>query len=154
MSTSVPRRRNKHEQRLQIYLVRQFRKLVDPLAGTLVAIENGAEREAKTLELLHAMGVLNGIPDLLLLGAGRKVRFIEVKLAATAQHLRTDLSEAQADVHLLLHWYGFRVDVVRTAAEFWAIVDEEGIAHGARPAQHEQLTLLAGPRRKRLVVPS
>lgn len=138
---------------MQIFLVRQFRRLVDPLAGMLVAIENGEERDPETVNLLRAMGVLDGMTDLLLLGAGRKVRFIETKLELTPQHNRTDLFDAQREVHLMLQWYGFRVDVVRNAAEFWAIVDAEGIAHGALPPSREQMTLLGGPRSKRLKWP-
>lgn len=144
------RRRNHYERRLQIYLVRQFRRLVDPLEASLAAIENGEDRSAETLDLLHALGVLDGMVDLVLLLRHGRVRWIEIKLEATLQHKRTGLTGAQRDLHALFGFYGHTVDVVRNAAEFWAIVDAEGISHAPRPPAREQLVLLPLAGRKRL----
>lgn len=148
-----PRKRNHWERRLQIYLVRQFRRLVDPLEAILVAQENGEDRSSETLALLGAMGLHAGWMDLVLVMTGARVHWIEVKLEATLQHGRTDLREDQRETHALLGFYDHRVSVVRNAGEFWTIVDSYGITHAALPPRHEQL-LLPRPRRSPVRRPS
>jgi hypothetical protein len=150
--STVPRRRRSHfERRLQIYLARQFNRLVDPLDALLLGIENGEDRSAETLALLEAMGLQSGITDLALLIAGPRVHWIEVKLAKTEAHARTELFDDQIAMHKLLGWYGFPVSVIRSADEFWAVVDGEGVPHRPRPPRYEQLQL-PRPRRARLKV--
>lgn len=149
----TPRRRNHYERRLQIYLVRQFRRLVDPLDASLIAIENGEDRSPETLELLDAMGLEAGITDLVLLATGARAHWIEIKLAKTDLHAATDVRPNQQVIHNLLRYYRFQVSVVRTADEFWAIVDAMQIHHLPRPPVHEQLHLPV-MRRRRLKRPT
>lgn len=132
---------------MQIHLVRQFRQRVDPLEASLVAVENGDGRTAESLALLYAKGVVANWPDLMLVIRGGRVHFIEVKLAATLRHERTDLNAGQRELHLLLRFYDHLVSVVRNEAEFWAIVEQHGIEHKPLPSRAEQL-LLPRPRRK------
>lgn len=152
ISTSGTPRRNHWERRLQIFLVRRFRSLVDPIDASLIALENGEGRAAETIELLKAMGLEDGLPDLMLLGQRRRIRFIEVKLEATLRHARTELRGEQTAFHDLLGFYGFQVDVVRSWAEFWAIVEAEGIPHRDPGGANEQLLLWSVERRKRPAV--
>jgi len=144
-STSLQSTGHRHhfERRLQIYLVRQFRRLVDPLDGKLVALEIGEGRTDETLELLRALGVEDGFPDLMLLGQRRHLHFIECKLEATLRHPKTETTPQQDAMHAALEWFGFAVSVIRTADEFWAVVEAEGIPHKPRPASAQQETLWA-----------
>ena len=146
-TTAPTRRRNHYERRLQIFLVRQFRKLVDPLEASLIAIENGEDRSPETLGLLGAMGIEPGACDLALVMIGRRIHWIECKLEATLTHARTDLRDDQRAHHSLMRWYGHAISVVRNAAEFWAIVDGYGISHAPVVVRPEQL-VLPRPRRK------
>jgi hypothetical protein len=133
--------------------VRQFRRLVDPLDASLIAIENGEDRSPETLELLDAMGLEAGITDLVLLATGARAHWIEIKLAKTDLHAATDVRPNQQVIHNLLRYYRFQVSVVRTADEFWAIVDAMQIHHLPRPPVHEQLHLPV-MRRRRLKRPT
>lgn len=130
-----------------MYLLRQFRKLVDPLEATLCSLENGEDRQASTLALLEAMGVLSGLHDLALVMTRGRIHWIEIKLDKTETHGRTDLRADQAELHDLWDYYGHKSSVVRSADEFWAIVDSYGIAHRPRPP--EQLALPPMPRKRR-----
>jgi hypothetical protein len=127
--------------------VQQFRKLVSPLDATILAIENGEDRNPETLALLGPLGMLSGFTDLALVMTRARIHFIEVKLEATLRHPRSELREDQRAIHRLLAYYDHKVSVVRSAAEFWHIVDSHGITHGALPQFHEQL-LLPRPRRR------
>lgn len=149
----MPRVRNHYERRLQIFLVRQFRRIVDPLDASLVSIENGEDRPDKTLELLHALGVEDGFPDLALIMIRRRVVWIEVKLEATLRHPRTELRLDQASWHELLQFYGFRTEVVRSWNELLAILDEEKIPHRPSAPSAEQGLLWSVESRKRASAP-
>lgn len=131
--------------------MRQFRRLVDPLQASLIAVENGEGRTAETLALLEALGVEDGWPDLMLVMCGGRVHFLEVKLDKTERHARTDLRDSQRRIHALLRWYGHPVDTIRSAAELWAVVDTHGIPHKPLPDRPLQLTL-PRPRRRRVRV--
>lgn len=106
-----------------------FRKHVSPIDAILAMVADGEYRPPDTLALLDRMGLLNGMPDLLLFIAGRRTRLIEVKLETTLQHKRTFPSADQRDLHAELAALGHPVDVVRNFEEFWAIVEAEGIPH-------------------------
>lgn len=127
--------------------MRQFRKLVDPIHARLISLENGEDRSAATLALLHALGVDDGVPDLLLIMTRGRAHWIEVKLDATLTHARTDLFDAQSAFHAGLGGLGHAVSVVRSAPEFWAIVDRYHVPHAPVPQTAEQL-VLPRPRRR------
>lgn len=146
-SATVPRRRNRHELRLQVFLLRQFRKLVDPLDATLVSLENGEDRQASTLALLEAMGVLSGLHDLALVMTRGRLHWIEVKLEKTLEHARSELRPDQVELHELWEFYGHKSSVVRNAEEFWAIVDSYAIPHRPRPPQQLSLPPMSRKRR-------
>jgi hypothetical protein len=110
-------------------------------------MENGEDRGERTLELLTAMGVLSGWPDLALVLPEGRVHWIEVKLADTREHGRTELSRDQREIHSRLVSYDHAVSVVRTGEEFWSIVDHYAVPHAPPPPRHEQL-LLPRPRRR------
>lgn len=148
-SPATSPRRRQYERRFQIFLVRQFKSLVDPLNAQLIAIPNGEDRSDETLELLEAMGIQEGWPDLALILHDGRVWWIEVKLEATLQHAATGLSKAQGAIHTLLGWFDHPVSVVRTVAEFWAIVDAAGVPHLDLPAPRPVQLVLPRPRRSR-----
>lgn len=140
----MPRRRNAHERRLQIWLVDRFRELVDPADAIIIALENGEDRKAETLALLERLGVLDGTPDLAVVYFAGQILWVEVKLATTFHHHRTDLSEAQKVVHAQLKRLGHVVQTVRSAREFWSLLKLAGIPFKEPPA--EQLALFGGGR--------
>jgi hypothetical protein len=128
------------ERRLQILLVRRFRKYVLPWNGKLVMIANGEYRPPQTLKLLDAMGLEDGMPDLALVGGRRHpVRWIEIKLEANINHEKTNCSDVQREMHDLLTYLENQVDVVRSFEEFWDIVEAEDIPHsmGERPPRQD-----------------
>lgn len=126
---TAPRKSSQHELKLQIYLVTLFRRHVRPWDAILAMIANGGYRTPETTDLLNRMGLVRGVPDLVLLTHRARCRWIEVKLARTLHHDRTTLSEEQAELHDTLAWMDHKVDVVRSVREFWDVVEDEQIPH-------------------------
>jgi hypothetical protein len=110
-------------------MVRRFRRHVMPWHAILVLIANGEYRPESTLDLLEAMGLEDGVMDLVMVISGGRTRWIEVKLDRTPEHGRTDLFQAQIEMHGLFGYLDHKVDQVRSLQELWAIVEEEGIPH-------------------------
>lgn len=119
-----PRRKrvNNHtESDLQVRIVVKLRKL-----GLFVAhIPNGAH-DRRSRMFAAKRGVVSGMPDLIVLGAGESCAFLEVK--APGQRV----SERQAHTHAELRRYGFTVKVVTSVPEAVAAV-----GHDPREAQVE-----------------
>lgn len=90
---------------------------------------NGEYRTPETLALLKAMGLEDGLTDLLLILPGGRVRWIEVKLARTFHHGRTELDRAQIEMHTELCYLDHIVDVVRGVDDLLAIIDQEQVPH-------------------------
>lgn len=117
------------ERRLQIFIVRKFRHHVMEWDAVLAMWPNGEDRSEETKKLLRAMGLVEGMVDLVLLLPGRRIRLIEIKLRRTLRHDRTGNDRAQDELHDLLRHFDFQIDVVRTFREFWQIVIDERIPH-------------------------
>lgn len=131
-----------------MFIARNFRSVVNELDAKLIPFENGEDRSPATLELLEALGLENGLPDFILLLKRGRMRWIEIKLEETLHHRRTELRKDQQAAHDLLLWFGHQVDVVRSWAEFWAIVEAEQIPHKPLPPHAEQLVMTFKNRRR------
>lgn len=97
------------EQDFQIALVRDLDRILDP-AVLLFAVPNGGWRTRAEAGIFRAMGQRAGMPDLMLLCAGRAFG-LELKTA------KGTLSPAQQDMHARLTELGIPVAVVRTLDE-------------------------------------
>lgn len=139
MNTAPPRR-NQYETRLQIYLVELFAGHVKPEHAILAMTGNGSYRTPETLRLITRMGLVEGLPDLLLVLPTARLHWIEVKLERTLWHLRTDLTGAQPAMHARLIEMGHTVSVVRNPREFWDVVEAEKIPHTLREFPPQQAT--------------
>ncbi len=133
------------ERQLQIYCVRRFRRHVMPWDAKLMMVANGEYRPPETTDLLHALGLERGAPDLQMILHDRRLRWIEVKLDRTDRHARTDLFDEQREFHTELEYFDHQVDVVRSWTELWAIATEEHVPyHGDPFHQVEQTSFTIG----------
>jgi len=124
-----------------------------PWHAQLVMIANGEYRPPETTDLLKAMGLVDGMTDLILFLPAGRVRLIEVKLRTTADHAATDVFQDQRELHDELRYLDHIVDIVRGFDELWAIVEEEGLPHRlvATPTIPVQETLDLHRKRRRRV---
>jgi hypothetical protein len=139
------------ERRLQILLVRRFRRYVMPWDAVLAMVANGEYRPAETLDLLDAMGLERGITDLVMVAARGLTCWIEVKLEKTLEHTRTDLTQTQRELHDTWAYMGHVMRVVRSLEELWAIVEEFAIPHRPWPRPVLQEAFDLRRRRRRAV---
>ena len=128
-------------------LVRDFRKRVRPWHAQITMITNGDYRPPETVKLLADLGLVRGIPDLILFIDGGRTRLIEIKLERTLRHGATYATPVQKELHDLFDFMDHPVDIVRNPAQFWAIVDAEGIPHDALVLRNQE-TFNFGRRRR------
>lgn len=117
------RKRAKREEqnRLHIPAVRLLRQILRP-ETVVVHIPNGGWRSRVEAAILKAMGVIAGIPDILIIHEGHAF-FLEFK----AEEGR--LSDAQIETTDLLLAAGAPVGVARNFEEVIALLDEWKIPH-------------------------
>jgi hypothetical protein len=137
-----------YERRLQIFLVDLFRKHVAPWDAVLAMTGNGELRTRETIEVLWRMGLVAGLPDLILIVPKARLHWIEVKLERTLHHDRTELSRDQRETHDLLRWMDHDIDTVRNVDEFWALVDAKRIPHTLEHLPPQQLSFEYRRRRR------
>lgn len=136
---------------MQILLVRRFRRYVMPWDAVLALVANGEYRPPETLDLLDAMGLENGITDLVMVAAGGLTCWIEVKLAKTSEHPRSDLTPDQRELHDTWTYMGHILRVVRSLEELWAVVEEFNVPHRPWPRPVVQEAFDLRRRRRRAV---
>lgn len=86
-----------------------------------IAIPNAARRSPALAAAMRAEGMMAGAPDLICVGDGGKVGWLEVKAA------KGRTSDAQDDMHDLLRRKGHHVAVVRSQDEAVAALREWGM---------------------------
>ena len=118
----------KREERLQSEIVQALREN----GLTPVHIPNGSDNESAR-KLHGKLGVLIGIPDLLVLGDNNNVCFLEVKTEWGT------LSEIQEYVHADLKVKGFDVYVVRSVIEALDVCYES-----LRPLSPQEIERITG----------
>lgn len=113
------------ESRLQQEAVMWFNKHYRDLSDLLFHIPNGGFRNAREAARLKAQGVKAGVPDLMLarpngLFSARTYHglFIEMKTSTGT------LDKHQASYHAQLQAQGYRVEVIRSLADFQALITE------------------------------
>ena len=127
--TPAPRRRVRHpesaEQRL---FVARFR--MDPRTRhwPACAVPNGGRRNARDAAVLKAEGVSRGVPDWLCflpglqLVGGRPTVAVGLALEFKRPDKRVRASPEQLAWHSHLREAGWRVEIVRSAEEAWAVL--------------------------------
>lgn len=118
-------KRNNEEHKIQTACVTWFDYVYTPAGYVLFAIPNGGERDARTGAMMKREGVRRGMPDLFLSVVRRNTEgrvlgglYIETKTATGK------LTKDQKEKHELLRNGGYRVEVVRSFAEFYRLVND------------------------------
>lgn len=122
LSIEAPRKRRiKHrpEQMLHIATAAMLRVIL-PRGAFFLHFPAGGFRSPVEAAILKGMGVLAGVPDLII-GYGGRGFGIELKTD------KTDLSAAQREMHHTMRAAGWRVEVARSVDEVVRILDEFGI---------------------------
>ena len=89
-----------------------------------IAIPNGGSRDPREARNLKAQGVMAGAPDLVCIGDGGKVAWLEVKRPGyTASAVR----ESQHDAHDMLRRKGHHVAIVTSQDEAVAACRDAGL---------------------------
>lgn len=120
---------NREEQRTHIAIVDYLRAVL-PEPCMVAHVPNGGLRSKREAALLKAMGVLAGVPDIVVMAPGRQCLFLEVK-ASTGRE-----SPEQKAFSENARAMGFTVAVVRSIDDVRKTL--KALAIATKEARHEQ----------------
>lgn len=109
--------RVKSEARIQAEAFKWFHNTYEHLRGLLYHIPNGEDRDIRVAAKLKAMGVVAGIPDMIL-NYRQKTYFFEFKKPKTGK-----ASEKQNKIHAQLDRQGFEVWLVESVEQFQILIE-------------------------------
>ena len=89
-----------------------------------IHVPNGGTRDPREARSLKAQGVMAGTPDLICIGIGGRVAWLEVKRPGYAP---SAVKQSQRDMHHLLRRRGHLVAIVTTQDEAVACMREWGL---------------------------
>lgn len=115
------------EAQLHIAIVNLLKATAQP-GVTWFHVPNGGKRTPREAATFRAMGVLAGVPDLIIMQPGGTVRFIEVKT------MNGRVSEQQMEFFDNARRAGFECSIVRDLDDAVKVLSHWGAIRGARVA--------------------